>query len=140
MQSPSDSPNIQMVCLFACFLSSFINYCTSQASSEMPRKRDQPSLPLLLEFPGQTRRLNIIEEIGTRYRMLCPLLLNDTSGAITKAITQQFQNNAIDINFEILTQWIQGKGRAPVTWETLVEVLKRIALAELAREINDSLR
>ena len=72
--------------------------------------------------------------------MLGPLLLNDTSGAITTAITQQFLNNAFDINFEILTRWIQGAGRAPVTWNTLVEVLKSIALAELAREINDSLR
>ena len=72
--------------------------------------------------------------------MLGPLLLNDTSGAITTAIARQFLNNAFDINFEILTRWIQGAGRAPVTWNTLVEVLKSIALAELAREINDSLR
>ena len=71
--------------------------------------------------------------------MLGPLLLNDTSGAITTAIARQFLNNAFDINFEILTRWIQGAGRAPVTWNTLVEVLKSIALAELAREINDSL-
>lgn len=71
--------------------------------------------------------------------MLGILLLNDDTNAITPAIVKECHYKALDINLEILTQWIKGKGR-PVTWETLVEVLDSITLSELAREISDSLQ
>lgn len=72
--------------------------------------------------------------------MLGTLLLKDDNYAITSSIVEQFQSNAFKINFEVLTRWIQGKGKDPVTWETLVEVLKCIELSQLAKEISSSLQ
>ena len=72
--------------------------------------------------------------------MLGTLLLNDDNYAITSSIAAQFHYNTFEINFEVLTRWIQGKGKDPVTWETLVDVLKCIMLSGLAREISDSLQ
>ena len=37
---------------------------------------------------------------------------------------------------EILQQWISGRGRQPVSWETLTEVLRDVELGELASEIE----
>ena len=37
---------------------------------------------------------------------------------------------------EILEEWIAGRGKHPVTWNTLVEVLHDIELSALAREIE----
>ena len=68
--------------------------------------------------------------------MLSILLLNDD---ITKAVGQS-SRDSFRITFEVLKQWIQGKGRTPITWETLVKVLESIDLQVLAREINDSLQ
>ena len=113
------------------------------APTNHPKKGDMPKLSLLLDFPlrdsDDDEGLNIIEQIGTTYRMLGTMLLNDDTGAITEAIKQQFNQNAIDINYEILRRWLQGRGKSPVTWMTLVRVLKQIQLKELARKIENSL-
>ena len=41
------------------------------------------------------------------------------------------------INLKILQKWINGVGQ-PVSWATLVQVLKDIQLNELARKVNES--
>ena len=45
-------------------------------------------------------------------------------------------NKAEEINKEILEQWITGRGKHPVTWKTLAEVLRDIELSTLAEEIE----
>ena len=45
-------------------------------------------------------------------------------------------NDAEQINMEVLRQWITGRGRHPVTWKTLTQVLHDIELRTLAREIE----
>ena len=44
--------------------------------------------------------------------------------------------DAEQINSEILQEWLTGKGKQPVTWTTLVEVLRDIELSNLAGEIE----
>ena len=102
------------------------------------KKQDQPTLPRLISFPGR-EDLNVMTEIGTQYRMFGTLLLSDENGAVVKAIEQQHQSRAVDINYEIFQQWIQGSGIQPVTWETLVEVLRQTQLSTLASKIESSL-
>ena len=46
-------------------------------------------------------------------------------------------NDAEQINMEIFQQWITGRGRHPVTWKTLTQVLNDIELSRLAGEIED---
>ena len=45
-------------------------------------------------------------------------------------------NDAERINTEILQEWLAGKGKQPVSWTTLIEVLHDIELTTLAREIE----
>ena len=45
-------------------------------------------------------------------------------------------NDAEQINMEVLQQWINGRGKHPVTWKTLTQVLCDIELSRLAREIE----
>ena len=80
-----------------------------------------------------------MEDIGTRYEMLGTLLLNDDTGAITAAIIKECRENAFDINYKVLQKWIQGEGRQPITWDTLVGVLRSIRLTELANTIESAL-
>ena len=48
--------------------------------------------------------------------------------------------DATKINFQIFQKWIQGKGKLPVEWPTLIEVLKNIELVQLANEIEQNLK
>ena len=42
----------------------------------------------------------------------------------------------MQINTEILREWATGRGKKPVSWETLTEVLRNIGLSTLASEIE----
>ena len=43
--------------------------------------------------------------------------------------------NSEEINVEVLQEWVEGRGKQPVTWDTLVDVLCDAQLTELATEI-----
>ncbi len=64
-------------------------------------------------------------------------LLQDERGTVVRALEQEFNNNANRINFAILQNWLQGKGKQPVMWGTLVEVLRDCGLRYLADNIKD---
>ena len=81
----------------------------------------------------------MLKEIGVNYKPLGLLLLNDESGAAVRAIECQYHLRAAAINCEILQRWIQGGGKGPVTWETLVKVLEQVELKTLASKIQSSL-
>ena len=66
------------------------------------------------------------------------LLLNDKTAAEVTAIVKEQRENAADINLEILRLWIEGKGK-PLSWNTLINVLKDIGLGTLASDIQDGL-
>ena len=65
------------------------------------------------------------------------LLLNDTSGAVTQSIAAK--GDSTRINHDILCLWLQGKGRQPVQWSTLIETLKDIDMSVLANDIEKHL-
>ena len=50
-------------------------------------------------------------------------------------MASKHQNVAKQINIEILQEWLEGSGKKPVSWATLVEVLRDIGLFTLADEI-----
>ena len=88
-----------------------------------------------IRFRGRERRINIPQEIGTKYSEFGILLLEDATGARVDAIALKHLNNAQQINLEILKEWVGGRGAQPVEWPTLVEVLKDIGLIVLAGDI-----
>ena len=95
------------------------------------------TLPELICF--KTRSGSVLKQIGTHYRQLGVLLLEDTTGAVTEAIIKHC-HDATEINLQILEQWIQGKGKKPIEWATLIEVLNDIGLSELANEMEHTLK
>ena len=135
----SFQPNINFVEYFRPPLYSVLHIKYLPLYSQI-RKQDQPTLPLLIDFPSSRGRgLNVTQEIGVHYKQFGLLLLNDRSGATITAIEHQCHHRAAAINCEILQQWLQGSGKQPVTWETLVKVLKQVELNTLASKIESSL-
>ena len=96
-------------------------------------------MPNLLTFPVKSGSyINIPQQIGKNYFPFGVLLLNDETGAEVNAITTQYRDNAQQINLEILRMWIGGIGK-PLSWDTLIIVLKAIGLNTLAGDIQDNL-
>ena len=89
-----------------------------------------------MRFRGRERRINIPQEIGIKYHDFGVFLLEDDTGARIHALAHKHMNDAEQINMEVLRHWITGRGKHPVTWRTLTEVLHDIELRTLAEEIE----
>ena len=64
------------------------------------------------------------------------LLLQDETGAKVDSITHKHMKDPSAINLEIFRLWLNGAGLQPVSWKTLVDVLKDIKLNVLADKIS----
>ena len=71
--------------------------------------------------------------------MLGILLLEDNDGSIMPTIESECHLNATRITIKVLSQWLSGQGKQPVTWRTLTDSLKSIGLSPLASSIEHSL-
>ena len=91
----------------------------------------------LIRFRGRSRRINIPQQIITKYNQFGVLLLKDATGARIEIIIQNHPRDAEQICLEIFKQWLAGEGEQPVTWQTLVEVLCDVGLATLASDIAE---
>ena len=100
-----------------------------------PSTGDIPNMIELVRFRGKTKRINIPQEISTAFYQFGILLLEDETGARVKSIEYRYRGNSEQISTEILEQWINGKGKQPVTWGTLVKVLRDVELTTLAQDI-----
>ena len=65
------------------------------------------------------------------------MLLKDETGARIRNVIHKHKEDAEEINHEIFEQWIAGRGKQPVAWRTLVEVLQHVDLTALASDIAD---
>ena len=77
--------------------------------------------------------------IGTKYISFGTSLLNDESGDIVPAIVLEHRGNAEQINMDILSRWVQGRGIADRTWRGLLGAL-RVHCPGLAQDIEETLR
>ena len=84
---------------------------------------DRPTLPELLSFAYAEQKVNIPVEIGTKYFQFGTLILQDVNGTRVSNIEHKYQCDPERINTEIFHEWLNGKGKQPVTWATLSEVI-----------------
>ena len=85
-----------------------------------------PTLRELLSFSD--KKVNFAQKIGVNYLKFGIFLLEDSNADITYALEKEHQMKAEEINMAIFKQWLEGKGVKPVTWSTLVTVLKNVGL------------
>ena len=98
-----------------------------------------PTLDVLRYFPVKDGHIDIAEEIPPDYEKFGTLLLEDKTGNEVESIRISKHNNPLLIKVEILRQWLQGKGKEPVTWRTLLTCLRATGLTVLADRIDHSL-
>ena len=82
---------------------------------------------------------DIAAEIQNNHELFGTLLLEDTNGNIVKGIVKASNENPVDITVEILRQWLEGKGKLPVTWQTLIKCLRDAKLIVAAHSIEGTL-
>ena len=101
----------------------------------IPLTGDQPTLMELIRFRGRERRINIPQQMGTNFMKFGILLLEDKNGARIQSIIHECRGNPEEISMKVLQEWIAGRGKLPVSWDTLIKVLRDIDLGTLADDI-----
>ena len=77
--------------------------------------------------------------IGTQYFEFGILLLEDADGSRVSALELTWLRDSNQISREVLKAWLQGAGKQPVTYATLVGCLRDAGLDTLATDIDDVL-
>ncbi len=54
------------------------------------------------------------------------------------SIETKHRENAQEINLEVFRLWINGDGLKPISWNTVVTVLRKISLNALVSKINST--
>ena len=83
--------------------------------------------------------MNLAKKIGANYHDFGVLLLKDNDGSTISAIELKQGGDPADINRRIFQLWLQGKGKQPITWATLIAVLRDIEMKELAKNMEETL-
>ena len=96
-----------------------------EKKERLPSVEDKPALHELISFKTTT---STVKRTGAHFLELGPMLLHDDDGMMTQAIRDKCHHNVAKINYEILKRWIQGEGKKPLQWSTLIDVLKEIEL------------
>ena len=117
-------------------VATYISVVSSNTSCNPGTK---PTLPELLKFTCPDGSVvSIPVEVATKYVQFGTFLLDDRNGSRVKIMAHKHSNDAERINTEILKEWLTGRGKQPVNWTTLVEVLCDIELSTLAGDISTS--
>ena len=89
----------------------------------------------MITLPALVQK-NIPAEIGENYYKLGLLLLEDDYGNKTDAIVAAHRDDLEMITIKIFQKWINGDGKTPATWATLIQVLKDLKMNRLCRDIE----
>ena len=87
---------------------------------------------------GEKKTIDIIQRTGTSYEKLGMFLLEDDNGDIVDSLKEPCHHDRIQITRAVYKKWISGTGRKPVTWQTLVDVLREIDLNRVADDIDST--
>ena len=91
-----------------------------------------------LELPNESS-FNIVELIGDSYKEIGGELLQDSSGIKVENIRADNNYKIVGTNNDILREWLQGSGKRPVNWRTLIQVLEKYGKIILAQDIRMAL-
>ena len=96
-----------------------------------------PELDDLLFYERNGKKVCVIARIASEWEKLA-LALN-IEAYIMRTIKRNHGNSCEDACTDLLRRWLEGEGREPKTWATLVEALKEVPDVETVSAISDVL-
>ena len=86
----------------------------------------------LIEGNGKTVRM--IEQAAAKWNKLATRLYFEPQDI--SRIRNDVHHQSIDACETVLSEWRQGKGRRPITWDTVIKALEEAVLSELAADLK----
>lgn len=100
--------------------------------------QERPTLAQLVHMDLHSgRELRILDNIASHWEKIGMCLQIDE--ATLRMITVNTRGDVMDCCREMMQRWLMGSGRQPVTWATLIEVLREAGLKTLAGDLEMAL-
>ena len=102
------------------------------------------SPPNLSSIPIELHQLDLLEENGSTVRIIDTVaskwdriaLRLHFSGHDISRIERDHEKSVVRACQAMFSEWLEGKGRQPITWNTLIEALKEAGFSQLASELE----
>ena len=78
----------------------------------------------------------IIKTIAKDWKDFGYLLNFDETGRTIDCIAKENQLRPIDCCTHMMREWLEGRGRQPATWATLIDLLKDAEINDLAQQLE----
>ena len=94
----------------------------------------KPTLHELDLLERKDRTVNVIEKVAYKWEKVATRLHFEFSDI--QRIKKDCHHQTVDASRHMFGEWLEGRGRKPVTWATLIKVLNETELAEIARDLE----
>ena len=100
-----------------------------------PSLHARPKMQELLIFIGKSgKRYRILEELAPQWEVFAFAL--GFEAHITEAVKRSSMFQVEDCCHSIVRQWIEGKTRQPVTWDTFLQAMDDAGLTVLVTDLR----
>ncbi|XP_064398051.1 uncharacterized protein LOC135344729 isoform X3 [Halichondria panicea] len=111
---------------------------TGKLTGTIITRDDRPKMTQLRSFKLRTgTTIDFVSGIARDYRKVGQLLLKGSNDVDILEMSYHYQ--AMDVADRILVDWLSGKGKLPVTWGTLIDVLQECGLSILVYDVEGQL-
>ena len=118
-----------------CIISSNINfYCLGD--TENVSLASKPHLHELDLIAGKGKTVNVIDKTACAWEKVATRLYFE--GHDISRIRKN-KRQAEDACHTMFAEWLEGKGRTPTTWETILQALNEAKQGELAKDLKEVL-
>ena len=107
------------------------------AGSEDLSLTSKPRLYELDRIKGNGKTVKVISRVAAKWEEVATRL--HFEGHDISRIKKDEHYQSFDACRSMFVEWLEGKGRTPTTWETIIKVLEEVELANVASDLRDTL-
>ena len=108
--------------------------CIESAQEDSLNITSIPKLHELDRIEGNGKVVKVIEHVASTWNKVA-LRLHFNYHDVNR-ISRDFHQQSVQAISAVLTEWLEGKGRKPVTWETLILALKEGEYLTIANDLE----
>ena len=108
-----------------------------QTRMDSTRLSSKPELHELDLIEGSGKKVEIIRKAAGVWERIATRL--HFEGDEIKRIARDNHHKTEDACRDVFSQWRQGKGRQPKTWQTVIKAVEEAELSELAKDLKCAL-
>ena len=112
----------------------FSNYSNCFAYLQSAHAAPQPKLYELDLIEASGKTVKVIEQAAAKWEKVATRLYFESHDI--SRIRKDYHQQTIEACRTVFIEWLQGKGRKPTTWDTVIKALEEADLSELAGDLK----